>query len=683
MRKLKGILLSKTFLILSFLFVCTYVYGILSNQFVNTNYKEGFQCVTGIIEEKQEKEYSVSFILKSKEKLIGNAKDFSYEVGDLVEVCGVFSYPSTNTNFHLFSYRNYLLSKKIAFQVSVEESKLVKQEANSFFTLKKKMNSFLSSYQSSRYLKTFLLGNQIELEEETKENYQNLGISHLFSISGMHVGFLSGILLFLFQKIRVKRVSYLITSIFLLFYSCFVFTPSILRATIFFCFIGLKKCFSISISNTIAFYYLTCLFLLINPYYLYHTGFLYSFTISFCLIYFSESIKQINHYWKKLLFISVLSFFIGIPISLFINFEINPASIVLNLLFVPLVTCFFFPMAFLTLLFPFLDSFYASCLSYLEFFSSFISSYIHPIIVGYPRMFVILYFLFGFYAIKGITLKKQSYLIPLFVCIILQRIYPYCNPNFFFTMLDVGEGNAMLIELPYRKGVIMIDTGGKYMSHEYTYPISKNILIPYLKMKGIRKVDTLIITHGDADHMKEAKYLTEHFEVENVVFNQGDYNKLEQELVKVLKEKKIPYYQGLKELEYQDFKFFFLNTGLYEDENNNSNVIYFQMKQFQFLLMGDAEKEKEWDLLKQYSLKNIDFLQVGHHGSNTSSTKEFIDRINPKYSLISVGKNNRYGHPKDSVLDILNSSKIYRTDLDGSIEIKLSKNGYKIKTCLP
>ena len=99
--------------------------------------------------------------------------------------------------------------------------------------------------------------------------------------------------------------------------------------------------------------------------------------------------------------------------------------------------------------------------------------------------------------------------------------------------------------------------------------------------------------------------------------------------------------------------------------------------------MGDAGTEKEKDILEKYDLKDIDFIKIGHHGSNTSSSKYFIDKISPKYSIISVSKNNRYGHPKDSVLEILKNSKIYRTDITGSIEIKLNKDGYKISTCPP
>ena len=99
--------------------------------------------------------------------------------------------------------------------------------------------------------------------------------------------------------------------------------------------------------------------------------------------------------------------------------------------------------------------------------------------------------------------------------------------------------------------------------------------------------------------------------------------------------------------------------------------------------MGDASIEKEKDILNEYSIENIDFLKIGHHGSDTSSSKEFIDIMNPKYSIISVGENNRYNHPKKSVLNTLSNSKIYRTDKDGSIEIRINKIGYEIMTCSP
>ena len=89
------------------------------------------------------------------------------------------------------------------------------------------------------------------------------------------------------------------------------------------------------------------------------------------------------------------------------------------------------------------------------------------------------------------------------------------------------------------------------------------------------------------------------------------------------------------------------------------------------------------DLIEKYKLEDIDVLKVGHHGSKTSSSKNFIDEITPKYSIISVGKNNRYGHPNKEVLNNLENSKIYRTDQDGSIMFKIKNNKLEIETCTP
>ena len=126
-----------------------------------------------------------------------------------------------------------------------------------------------------------------------------------------------------------------------------------------------------------------------------------------------------------------------------------------------------------------------------------------------------------------------------------------------------------------------------------------------------------------------------------------------------------------------------MQTKEYDNENDNSNVIYTKINGYKFMFMGDAGVDKEKDILEKYNMSNIDVLKVGHHGSTTSSSKKFIDEINPKYGVISVGKNNKYGHPNKEVLNNLSDSKIYRTDEDGSILFKIKNNKLKIKTCSP
>ena len=181
--------------------------------------------------------------------------------------------------------------------------------------------------------------------------------------------------------------------------------------------------------------------------------------------------------------------------------------------------------------------------------------------------------------------------------------------------------------------------------------------------------------------MGEAINLVNNFKVKNVIFNCGEYNDLENELIEVLDRKKIKYYSCIKELNIDKYKLQFLNTKEYDNENDNSSIIYFNYNSYKFLFMGDAGVEKEKDILEKYNISDIDFLKVGHHGSKTSSSEEFINSINPKYSIISVGKNNRYGHPNKEVLNNLDNSKIYRTDQDGSIMFKINNNRLKIETC--
>ena len=189
--------------------------------------------------------------------------------------------------------------------------------------------------------------------------------------------------------------------------------------------------------------------------------------------------------------------------------------------------------------------------------------------------------------------------------------------------------------------------------------------------------------HGDANHMAEAINLIKNYKVDKVIFNCGDYNNLEVNLINELNDRNIEYKSCIKELNINSTNFSFLQTKKYDNENDNSNVIYTELSGYKFLFMGDASSTTEREILNKYNLPDIDVLKVGHHGSKTSSSVKFINDINPKYSIISVGKNNRYGHPNKEVLENLNNSKIYRTDINGSIMFKIKNNKLKIETCSP
>ena len=239
--------------------------------------------------------------------------------------------------------------------------------------------------------------------------------------------------------------------------------------------------------------------------------------------------------------------------------------------------------------------------------------------------------------------------------------------------INVGQGDSILLR--NKRTNILIDTGNSN--------IKNNDKFLYLNSVGVKKIKYLILSHGDQDHCGEAINLVNNYKVENVIFNCGPYNDLEKELIKVLDKKKIKYYSCIKELNIDKNKLYFLQTKEYNNENDNSNVIYTEINGYKFMFMGDASITTEKEILNKYNLSDIDVLKVGHHGSRTSSSEEFINEINPKYSIISAGKNNRYGHPNKEVLDNLKDSKIYRTDQDGSIMFKIKNNKLQIETCEP
>ena len=130
-------------------------------------------------------------------------------------------------------------------------------------------------------------------------------------------------------------------------------------------------------------------------------------------------------------------------------------------------------------------------------------------------------------------------------------------------------------------------------------------------------------------------------------------------------------------------KLYFLQTKVYDNENDNTNVIYTELNNYKFLFMGDTSVATEKEILSKYNLPDIDVLKEGNHESKKSSSKNFIDEINPKYSVISVGKNNRYIHPNKEVLENLKNSKTYRKVQDGSIMFKIKNNKLKIEICSP
>ncbi len=676
MKKLKNILQCNY--IFYILLVLSLIYSFIFINFIilKSEYKDSDKNLYGTVIDYKKSKDKTTIWVKGKEKVLVNYySDINVSYGDYIYVYGVFKKPKENGNFNLFNYKRYLLSNKINYIVTASKITIIKKNDNVFYTLKNNLLKRIESTSKSKgYILAFLYADKSLIEKDVYTKYQKIGVSHLFAVSGMHVSLISIVLLKLLNKIK-ERKRYIIVSIFLSIYLFLTnFTISMVRATFQFILFFINKSFKLNIDNSNLVLFLFSILVIINPYNIYNIGFLFSFIISFTLIRCSKLIK--GKFIIKSLKISLISFFSSMPVLINNFFEVNFLGIILNIIYIPFVSYILFPLSLVTVLFPSLDNILYMFISCFEKITDFFSNIKF---LSFPICKMNIFLIIIYYIIFIYILKRKKKLIYKIIIVIISLIFLINNGrivNNEVSILDVGQGDSSLIRLKNKN--ILIDTGGNI-----NYDISKNILIPYFKSVGIKKIDYLVLTHGDYDHMGEAINLVENFKVEKVIFNCGPYNDLEQELIKVLDKKKIKYYSCIKELNIDNNKLYFLQTKEYDNENDNSNVIYSELNVYKFMFMGDASVTTEKEIMNKYNLPDIDVLKVGHHGSKTSSSKGFINVINPKYSIISVGKNNRYGHPNKEVLENLENSKIYRTDLDGSIMFKIKNNELKIKTCSP
>ncbi len=660
MKKLKIDLLCKILLIIA----CLYTFYITKNLIYHTNYKEGNITLIGKIISITYSDDKIDLIIKSKEKIkVTYYNKLDYKLGDYVKISGTLNIPYDNTIFNLFNYRKYLLSNKTYYILYADNITKVKDNSNILYEVKNMIYERIDKLKSKDYIKTFILGDKQDLNDEILSSYQQNGVSHLLAISGMHISLLTVILSKLLKKFKYN---YFIISIFLIFYAFLTsFTPSVLRAVFLYVFNKIdKKNLILLIASFMLFY---------NPYYIYNVGFLFSFIISFYLIYFGNLTNKFNNYFVKLFITSTICFVASIPIMINNFYYINIISPFINVVFVPLISLIIFPLSIITLIFPILDNLLFILLNFMEYLTIFCNNFnINLIMAKIPFYLFIIY-----YIIITFIFIKPKYFYILIIILFIHNNIKYFNKNSYLTIIDVGQGDSILLEIKDKN--ILIDTGGNMFSD---YNIAQNKLIPYFKSLGIKKLNYLILTHGDYDHMGESINLINEFKVDNVIFNHDSYNDLEQDLIKILNDNNINYYKGLKQININNNILYFLNNKLYDNENDNSNIIYTKINGIKILLMGDAGVDVEKNILSKYNLSNIDILKVGHHGSKTSSSKIFIDKINPLYSVISVGKNNWYGHPNEEILEILKDTDIYRTDTNGSIKFKI-RNKLEIKTCVP
>ena len=264
-------------------------------------------------------------------------------------------------------------------------------------------------------------------------------------------------------------------------------------------------------------------------------------------------------------------------------------------------------------------------------------------LIGKPSFLFILLIIFLYSRYQASHHKKT--LLLLVVLLFANRYQAYLRPYPLVVTIDVGQGDSALICLPFNRGNILIDTGGLFGSD-----VAKDITLPVLSSYGIDKLNVVELSHADHDHSGGYDSLKNLVKIDKTITTKTEYFTVNG----------VKFYDLLFEKEY-------------EDENANCLTAYFDLAGIKFLYTGDITAAVEKELISNHDGLKVDILKLAHHGSKTSNSEKFLQRVQPTLAIISSGKNNNYHHPSSEVLERLKENRIayLNTAYSGSIEIKL------------
>lgn len=686
---------------------------------------------------------------------ITTKKDIELNYGDKITFSGTYTKPEVERNYNGFDYSKYLKQLKIFGTIKCEKIQVLSQkQENKIFQISNQISNKIISNtkkilkeETASLLLGLILGYKTDIVEETQENFRNASMSHILAVSGMHVAYvILGINLIFKNLIGKKNTN--ILSIFILIFYMFItnFSPSITRAGIMGIIVLLSKLIyrkndiytSISIS--------LLLILIYNPFLIQNLGLQLSYGGVVGIVLFNKSIlkflKNINlknkvykykirpkiqkylDKIKEIISVSISVQLSILPIILYNLNTFNPYFLISNLILSfaigPIVILGFLFIIIVCLNTSIAEIFlpmiqigikiliFISYIGKLPFSKIYIpTTSLFSILIYYLSLIVSL-FIYNIYSSKNpnktqiraknlialmkikLRQNKQKVKYLLAIIIFLSFVINLLPQNLKIHFIDVGQGDSSLIITPQNK-TILIDGGGSSGSD---FDVGENTLIPYILDGGFTKINVVIISHFDQDHVGGILTLLQELKVGKVyISKQTEKSENYEKFLEIVNERKIKVYEVVAGNRIRIEKNLYFDV-LWPAENqittnvlnNNAIVCNLHYRDFSMLFTGDIEEIAEKEILELYfqnkNLLKANILKVGHHGSKTSSTSEFLNVVKPQIAVIDVGKNNKFGHPNEGVLQRLNdlNCNIFRTDLNGEISIKVNKSSqYKIK----
>ena len=659
------------------------------------------------------------------------------EFGDIIAFKSSVKSVRNFMNPGAFDYERFLKLKGIygTAWTDIEKIKvLTRMDQISFFSqLIRKIEKVRTNYyyfilnehsKSGKIMASLITGKKEVISPDIRDLFSKAGISHLLAISGLHLSIVSTLFFYLFYRVlsfvptllipgRSKKIAGVLTIIPLTLYAVFSgFSPSTQRAflmiiVLLFSFVSEKEkdffsslsvagililtldstaLFSISFQlSFIAIIFIVCGISLLKKVLLIFNKNLSSKTFLMMFVTFFASVGTLPltaHYFNIISTIGLISNLIAIPILGFIVLPLGLISL----------ACF----SYLPLLATFIINVCKGLILFLitcsEFFISIPYSWLRTTTLSWIEIMTIyLVFILIFFILKGHR-KASAFLTA---ATFLLVIYNFSNNvlekksdlNLTITIIDVGQGNSALIQTPEGKN-ILVDGGG--FSDISSFDTGRFIIAPFLWQKRIRSLDCVILTHPESDHLNGLVFILQNFQVHTLIKNADRKNSRNYTtLIKTCKKRNIRILNPLNEGKYMDFGttrllFYDSSKDIFAyDFNNNSLVFKVIYKDFSMLFPGDILSHRE----KNLSVKNDPDLHSTimlspHHGSSTSSTQSFLDRVQPKIVIISCGWHNRYGFPHYKVLKRYKEQgiNIFRTDNGGAIFISSDGKTHNILT---